>query len=188
MAAPRRLTRRSRRHATAWPREAHRCILRPAGPCRCVRLTSNVRHQKNASRTTTSLRSRSCGRVAPEVPASKLGNAARRVRCHTRSIALCVNAAPRTTYRKRDYGRLRILRLDCYLIKESSLLACASNCWRMPMGSSRIRHIQYRRYGNTVLMHCIRHNVPMLLARTEGSPTKLNAATASEEARLRLNE
>ncbi len=30
----------------AWPREAHRCILRLAGPCHCVRLTSNVRRQK----------------------------------------------------------------------------------------------------------------------------------------------
>jgi hypothetical protein len=49
------LTRRSRRHATAWPREAQWCILRLAGPCRCVRLTSNVR-RRNAHRQPPSAR------------------------------------------------------------------------------------------------------------------------------------
>jgi hypothetical protein len=38
------LTRRSRRHATAWSREAPLSILRLAGQCRCVRLSSSVRH------------------------------------------------------------------------------------------------------------------------------------------------
>ena len=37
------LTRRSRRRATAWAREAQLFFMRLAGPCRGVRLTSNVR-------------------------------------------------------------------------------------------------------------------------------------------------